>query len=280
MKLVPMKDILEIAGKRGIALGAFEFWSFDSAEDAVSAAEELGVPVILQTGALERDFNGGCKRLRVIAETVAADHDVPVALHYDHGVSYEELLEAADAGYTSIMIDASAKPYAENVELTRRIVELSHRYFISNEAELGVMAGNEGAVSRDKERQTRPEEAESFVHETGVDSLAVAIGTAHGLYTFKPQLNIERLKEIKKVVSVPLVLHGGSGTPDDMVRESIRQGIRKVNICTEFVKAFGAAYTAAQAREGFKYSVPSLFGPAKAAGRALAYSKMKLFALK
>jgi len=119
----------------------------------------------------------------------------------------------------------------------------------------------------------------AFVAATGVDCLAVAIGTAHGLYKFTPKLNIERLKEINAAVDVPLVLHGGSGTPDDMVREAVRNGIRKVNICTEFVKAFGEEYIKTQNLPGFKYSIPGLFAPSKQAGYALARAKMELFAL-
>lgn len=279
MKLVPMKDILLIAEEKGIAVGAFEFWSFDSAQAVVRAANALGLPAILQSGSLERDYAGGCDKLYKIASAVAADYDIPVALHYDHGETFEEVKDAAENGYTSIMIDASHAAFDENVALTQKVVALAKRFGISTESELGILAGAEGGAVSETESQTKPGEAFDFVAQTGVDCLAVAIGTAHGLYRFPPKLNIERLREIDAKVDVPLVLHGGSGTPGDMVREAVRHGIRKVNICTEFVKAFGEAYAAAQARPGFNYNVPGLFGPSREAGYALAKAKMKLFAL-
>jgi len=280
MKLVPMKDILLIAEEKGIAIGAFEFWSFDSAQAVVRAANDLGLPVILQSGGLERDYAGGCGKLYQIASAVAADYDIPVALHYDHGETFDEVRDAAENGYTSIMIDASHAPFEENAALTQKTVELAKRFGISTESELGILAGAEGNVVSEAESQTKPGEAADFVAQTGIDCLAVAIGTAHGLYQFAPRLNIERLREINAAVDVPLVLHGGSGTPDEMVREAVKNGIRKVNICTEFVKAFGEAYVATQSQPGFKYNVPGLFTPSREAGYALAKAKMELFALR
>jgi len=244
----------------------------------IEAAQTLNIPVILQTGSLERDFVGGCKKLYKIAKTVAADYDVPVALHYDHGADYGEVLDAVDSGYTSIMIDASHESFDDNVAVTKKVVELARRNYVSSEAELGVMAGSEGHLKSDIENQTKPQEAFDFVRATGVDCLAVAIGTAHGLYRYKPSLNIERLKEIRNLVDVPLVLHGGSATPDGMVQEAVRNGICKVNICTEFVQAFGMQYIETQRQEGFRYSVPALFAPSKKAGYELALKKMRLFA--
>ena len=128
--------------------------------------------------------------------------------------------------------------------------------------------------------QTDPEEAKIFVDETGIDILAIAIGTVHGFYTFEPKINIERLKKIADLVSIPLVLHGGSGTPKESVVESIQYGIAKVNICTEFIAAMGKAYTQAQQTEGFKYNVLSLFDAGRTAGKALASEKIKLFSCK
>ena len=280
MALVTMKEMLVTAREKGYAIGAFEFWSLDSAQAVVEAAAELNTPVILQAGLIECEFAAGIQNLYKIAKCVADDAPIPVALHLDHAETYEFICRAIDAGFTSVMFDGSALPYAENLEITGRVVEAARRAGVSVEAELGRLAGSEGNISVGEEEamQTDPDEAFAFVRDTGVDALAVAIGTAHGFYTFTPKINISRLKEIAAKVDVPLVLHGGSGTPDDKVAEAIKNGISKVNICTEFVAAFGKAYIQTQQAPGFKYSIPGLFGPSKAAGKKLAYEKIKFFA--
>ncbi|MCL2699485.1 MAG: class II fructose-bisphosphate aldolase [Defluviitaleaceae bacterium] len=280
MALVTMKEMLVTAREKGYAIGAFEFWSLDSAQAVVEAAAELNMPVILQAGLIECEFAAGIQNLYKIAKCVADDAPIPVALHLDHAETYEFICRAIDAGFTSVMFDGSALPYAENLEITGRVVEAARRAGVSVEAELGRLAGSEGNISVGEEEamQTDPDEAFAFVRDTGVDALAVAIGTAHGFYTFTPKINISRLKEIAAKVDVPLVLHGGSGTPDDKVAEAIKNGISKVNICTEFVAAFGKAYIQTQQAPGFKYSIPGLFGPSKAAGKKLAYEKIKFFA--
>jgi len=254
----------------------------DSAQAIVEAAAEQNMPVILQTGKMECKFAGGAKHLARIAKMVADDYDIPVALHADHIEDFDFICECIDAGFTSVMIDASAKPYEENVALTQRVVEVAKKAGVTVESELGRLLGNEGniAVGEEEAAQTDPDQARQFVEETGIDALAVAIGTVHGFYNFEPKINIERLKKIAEKVSVPLVLHGGSGTPDDKVQEAIRNGICKINICTELLAAFGKQYIATQGQPGYKYSIPGLFGPSKEAGKALAASKIKLFSLK
>jgi len=277
-----MKEILVPARAAGYAVGAFEFWSLDSAQAVAESAAELGLSAILQAGLIECEFAGGIKNLYRLAKIVADEFPVKVALHLDHAESYDFVLSALDAGFTSVMIDASALPFEQNAALTRRVVEAARPYGATVEAELGRLAGSEAAlsVSDEEAAQTDPDEAALFVAETGVDALAVAIGTAHGFYKFPPRINIERLKQIAAKVAIPLVLHGGSGTPDDKVAEAVACGIAKVNICTEFVAAFGKQYTATQEQPGFKYSIPSLFGPSKQAGKALATAKMRLFGRK
>jgi len=274
-----MKEILDKARADKYAVGAFEFWSLDSAQAVVEAAEELGCPAILQAGFIECEFAKGIKNLSEIARIVANASSVPVALHLDHAEDYDFILSALDAGFTSVMIDASAMSFEDNVDLTKKVVEAARPCGVTVEAELGKLAGNEGniSVSEEDAAQTDPDEAKKFVELTGIDALAVAIGTAHGFYTFTPKLNISRLKMIAEKVNIPLVLHGGSGTPDDMVVEAVGNGIAKVNVCTEFVAAFGKQYIDTQNQQGFKYSIPGLFGPSKEAGKALVKSKMKLF---
>ncbi len=275
--LVTMKEILTDARKRGYAVGAFEFWSYDSARAVVSAADRLGVPAILQIGHFERDYLDGYRNARRIAEMVAERYPlVPVALHLDHAESYEEIEKALEADFTSVMIDASSLPFEENVAITRKVVELAGKYGASTEAELGTLAGSEGAVEG-TDLQTDPCQAAEFAERTGIDSLAVAIGTAHGFYTKTPEINIGRLREIAGKVAIPLVLHGGSGTPEDKIREAVRNGIAKVNICTEFIAAFGRQISAEQQSPDFRYDVYRLFREGMLAGERLAESRMRLF---
>jgi len=278
MPLTTMKEILVEARKKGYAVGAFEIWSLDSAQAVVEAAQEQEIPVILQAGPLECDFSG-MKNIYRIAKMVAEDASIPVALHADHFQSYEDILRAIDAGFTSVMIDASHLSFKENVKLTKRVANYAKSAEVTVEAELGKVGGCEANIDVDEGEatQTNPEEAAMFVKETGIDALAVAIGTAHGFYKSKPKINIGRLKKIAEKVDIPLVLHGGSGTPDDKVVEAIKCGIAKVNICTEFVAAYGQAYTDIQNSQDFKYNIPLLFGTGKQAGKALAAAKIKLF---
>ena len=279
MPLVTMKEILNEARKGKYALGAFEFWSFDSARAVAESAAELGLPAILQAGLLECGYAGGFKNLYVMAKMASEDFGVSIALHLDHAEEHDIILKALDAGFTSVMIDASAMSYDENVAVTKRVVDAARAYGASVEAELGRLTGSEGnvVIVEEEAAQTDPDEAARFAAETGIDALAVAIGTAHGFYTFTPKLNISRLIEISEKTKIPLVLHGGSGTPDEQVAEAVENGIAKVNICTEFVAAYGKKYIETQNQPGFKYSVPSLFGPSVSTGKELVKSKMELF---
>lgn len=274
-----MKEMLINARANKYAVGAFEFWSLDSAQVITQAAQKFGVPVILQNGDIEAAHAEGYDKLRRIAEIAAEQVDIPVALHLDHAASIGQVREAIDAGYTSVMMDASHCSYEENVELTNIVIEMARPLGISVESELGILAGEEGGRSKSEAEalQTKPEEAVRFVADTGIDALAIAIGTVHGKYTFKPKINIQRLKEIAAVVSIPLVLHGGSDTPEDKIREAVANGIAKVNVCTDFVTAFGREYIRVQAQEGFKYNVPNLFTSAKKAGYELVISKLAIF---
>jgi fructose-bisphosphate aldolase class II len=237
-----------------------------------------GMPAILQAGPLEIKF-AGIENLVRIAIMAAEKSPLKFALHLDHGDSFEMAEAAVNAGFTSIMIDASLLPYKENLELTQKVVAVAYPHGVSVESELGKLSGSEAGktLSEEEAAQTDPDEAQRFVADAGIDALAVAIGTAHGFYKFKPRLNLERLQKISEKVTVPLVLHGGSDTPNDQILQAVDMGIAKVNICTEFVAAFGKDYTAQQAKPDFKYNVPNLFESAKRAGRDLALAKIKLY---
>lgn len=275
--LATMKEMLANARAKKIAVGAFEFWSIDSAFAVAEAANEMDSDAILQIGHYERDYLGGYRNARKAAEMAAEIARRGVALHLDHAEKFDDVLAALDAGFTSVMIDGSALPLSENIRLARRVVETAAKYGASVEAELGRLAGAEGAIENAEEFQTDPAEARQFVAETGVDALAVAIGTAHGFYKSVPKINIARLREIAAQVSIPLVLHGGSGTPEDKVAEAILNGVAKVNICTEFIAAYGKGYVDAQASGQFKCNVPGLFGQGQNRAKELVKSKMRLF---
>lgn len=278
---VPMKKALQIAEERGIALGAFEFWSYEAARAVVTAAEELDIPVILQCGLTEIERMGGVENTVMTAYMAAKDAAVPVVLHLDHATTFELCNECISAGFSSVMIDASALPFEENVALTCRVARRARPFGVTVEGELGRLVGEEGdiIVKGPEAAQTDPDEALEYVTRTGIDCLAVSIGTAHGQYTFEPKLNIERLDRICEKVHLPIVLHGGSGTPNSQVQEAIRHGIRKINICTDIQIAMGKAYIEVQQKKDFKYSAKNLWEPAQEAAKELVTSKMKTFAL-
>lgn len=279
MNFVPMKGILQLAQEKGVAYGGFVFWSYEVAKAASDAATECQVPLILMCGQGEIDMMGGFAGTVATARRACAAAGVPVALHLDHSLSYEACNEAVNAGFSSVMIDKSALPFEENIYETRRVVERAHAAGVTVEAELGRLVGEEGAVAVQgpEAAQTDAQEAKEFVERTGIDALAVSIGTQHGQYRFEPKLNIERLKKIKELVDIPLVLHGGSGTPMAQVQESIKNGICKINICTDIVMAMGEQYLTSQQKEGFRYSTASLFQPANEAAKAVIAEKMRAF---
>ena len=202
------------------------------------AAEEMKSPVIMQTTPSTIKYAGLDYYLAMV-RTAAARASVPVAMHLDHGDSFELAMQALRTGYTSIMIDGSHESFEDNITLTRRVVDACAPSAISVEAELGKVGGKEDDLeAADDSPYTDPQQAKEFAERTEVNSLAVAIGTAHGLYKGIPKLDFDRLSAIRDVVSIPLVLHGASGVPDDAVRESITLGICKVNFATELRIAF------------------------------------------
>ena len=278
MELISMKSILLTAQKNRYAVGAFTFSSLDSAYAIVEAANKADMPVILQVGPLECDY-AGIEELAAIAKFAAKRSAAPIALNLDHGDTIERAEAAIKAGFTSVMIDASKCDYEENIRITKEVVRIASPAGVSVEAELGKIGGAEGLIDVEdiEATQTDPDEAADFVNRTGIDALAVAIGTAHGFYTQAPVLNIARLKNIIAKTNIPIVLHGGSGTPDEQVLEAINNGITKVNINTEFLAAMGKAFVDCQAPAEFRYSVPSLYEPARIAGSNLAHKKIKFF---
>ena len=239
MALVSSKEILLKAQKEGYAVGAFNAENMEMVQAIVAAAEELSSPIIIQTtpGSLQyadTDMFFGM----VNAEAKKAK--VPVALHLDHGNSAELCSKAIFSGYTSIMIDGSKLTFSENVALTKKVVEFAHAMNIPVEGELGTVGGKEDTHEvKDSERSyTDPKEAKEFAEQTGGDFLAVGIGNAHGFYNGVPKLRFDILEQTKSLVTIPIVLHGASGIPDEDVKRSTGLGICKVNFATELRDAF------------------------------------------
>lgn len=237
MSFVTTKQMFAAADKGAYAVGAFNVENMEMVMAVIKAAEEMNAPVILQTTPSTIKY-AGLPLYYANVKTAARQAKVPVALHLDHGNSFSLAMQALRTGYTSIMIDGSHESFEENIALTRRVVDACSASDIPVEAELGKVGGKEDDLDCNDPGYTDPDDAVKFVEETGISSLAVAIGTAHGIYKGEPKLDVGRLSQIRERVSVPLVLHGASGVPDEAVRECIRRGISKVNFATELRIAY------------------------------------------
>jgi tagatose bisphosphate family class II aldolase len=234
MPLVNPLYFLDKAREKGIAIAAFNVHNLETIQAVVEGAAEEKSPVIIQTtpGTLK---HAGIPYVAACVKEAGRLYDIPIALHVDHCPSYQTIVQCIQHGYTSVMIDGSMLPYDENVALVKKVVETAHYAGVAVEGELGRIGGTEDDMVVEDENAffTVPSEAKTFVEDTGIDFLAVAIGTAHGIYKGEPKLQFERLSEIRKTVDVPLVLHGASGVPEASIKEAIRRGITKINIATE-----------------------------------------------
>lgn len=237
MALVTTKEMLLDAQKRSYAVGAFNVENMEMVQAVLAAAEELRAPVIMQTTPSTVKY-AGLDYYYANVKAAAERTDVPVAIHLDHGSSFELAMQALRVGYTSIMIDGSHSVFEENIAVSKRVADACAPSGIPVEAELGKVGGKEDDLDGGAGGYTDPMEAKEFVERTGVTSLAVAIGTAHGVYVGEPKLDLDRLSEVRKVVDIPLVLHGASGLSDEAVMESIKRGICKVNFATELRIAY------------------------------------------
>ncbi|GAB6138765.1 class II fructose-1,6-bisphosphate aldolase [Halanaerobaculum tunisiense] len=234
MSLVNPLSFIRKAQENGVAIPAFNIHNMETVQGVIAGAEEEKSPVMIATtpGTLR---HAGVSCIANIVKTVAEKANIPVALHLDHCSSYEIIVKAIRNGYTSVMIDAAELPYGENVALVKDVVKVARAAGVTVEAELGRIGGTEDdvTVAEREATLTVPKEAKDFVDATGVDTLAVAIGTAHGVYKGEPKLDFDRLSAIEELVDLPLVLHGASGVPSDSVQEAIKRGICKVNVATE-----------------------------------------------
>jgi fructose-bisphosphate aldolase class II len=298
--LVTNKDLMVPARKNGYAIGAFNVQNLESMSAIAEAATEEKSPVIMQITPSVIKY-AGLAYISNLVKTAAQLAPVPVAMHLDHGDSFETAVKCVEAGFSSVMIDGSFLSFEENVAVTKRVVGVAHPKGVSVEAELGKLAGvEERSVAEKDAILTDPEAAMEFVEKTGVDTLAVAIGTSHGAYKFKSEakLDLERLKMISEKISIPLVLHGASsvpqelvgkankygaeltgakGIPEDQYRKAIPLGIAKINIDTDLRLAFTATVREVLTNSPKNFDPRKILGPAREAMKEVAKGKMRLF---
>ena len=278
MSFVSVTELLQKAQEGHYAVGAFNCNNMEIVQAIVAAAEAERAPVIIQAsqGAIKYagvEFIAGLTRL------AAERASVPVALHLDHGTSFNQVMQCIRSGFTSVMIDGSKHSLEDNIALTNKVIEAARPLGISVEAELGKIGGTEDdiTVSALEAMFTDPAEAQRFVQATGVDSLAIAIGTAHGQYKGTPKLDFERLKQITALVNTPIVLHGSSGVPDEALREAISLGVCKVNIDTNIREAFVLAARQVLEANAKEIDPRNVLGPARTAAIAIIREKIRVF---
>src|SRR3989344_1305420 len=300
---VTNRELMQKAMEKKFALGAFNINNMEITQGIISAAKELDAPLILQVSRGAREYAGHTYIMK-IAEAAEKDSGLPIAIHLDHGDSFELCEQAINDGFTSVMIDGSHLPFEENIALTKKVVGCAHAKNVSVEAELGKLigeqfdAGESGKVFASAV-YTNPEQAKEFVERAGCDSLAVAIGTSHGAYKFKaePKLDLERLKKIRRLVKIPLVLHGASsvlpeyveicnkfgaeihgskGVPEKQIAEAVKIGVQKVNIDTDLRIAMTAAIRKSFAEKPAEFDPRKYLGPAREMIKEVVARKIKL----
>jgi fructose-bisphosphate aldolase class II len=278
MSLVSLTELLLDAQKGKYAVGAFNCNNMEIVQAIVAAAEAEKSPVIVQAsqGAIKY---AGIEYIAAMTRLAAEKASVPVALHLDHGTSFAQVMQCVRNSFTSVMIDGSKLALEQNIALTNKVIEAVRPLGVSVEAELGKIGGTEDdiTVSEREALFTDPEEAERFVQETNVDALAIAIGTAHGQYKGIPKLDFERLKEIRKRIEAPIVLHGSSGVPDEAIREAISLGVCKVNIDTNIREAFVAAVRSVLEKAPNEIDPRKALGPAREATIEIVREKIRIF---
>ncbi|HWI66664.1 MAG TPA: class II fructose-1,6-bisphosphate aldolase [Symbiobacteriaceae bacterium] len=278
MPLVPLRTLLDAAEKGNYAVGAFNCNNMEIVQAIVEAADELRSPVIIQAsqGAIKY---AGLHYVVGLAKLAADAATVPVALHLDHGTDYNTVIACIRAGFTSVMFDGSQWPKEENIARTREIVKVAKAVGVSVEGEIGKIGGVEDDISVDeRDAQLTPvADAIEFYEATGVDALAMSFGTAHGHYKLPPKLALDRIEEVHRRTGAYLVMHGGSGVPEDDVRKGIAAGIRKINIDTELREAFLGEVRKQLGEKPNEIDPRKILGPAKSVLKGRLKEKMELF---
>ncbi len=272
-------EMLAKASREGYAVGHFNINNLETIQAILAAAQAKRAPVILGVSKSAIKY-AGLENLTHLVQDMSAHLDMPIALHLDHGPSIELACQCIDAGFTSVMIDASSLPYADNVAATRAVIAYARPRGVSVEAEIGALAGTEDNVSVTEAdaRYTKLEEAISFVADTQVDSLAVAIGTAHGVYHGEPVLDFDRLAAIHRALPrTPLVLHGSSGVAADSLRQAISHGIAKINIDTDLRQAFLGAVKSQMDTNPESVDLRAILGAGRSAIQSVVESKIDIF---
>ena len=264
MPLVSMKEMMIKGKKEGYAIGQFNLNNLEFTQAILQAAQEENSPVICGVSEGAARYMGGFTTVVNIVKGLLHDYKitVPVAIHLDHGSSFEKCKEAIDAGFTSVMIDASHHPFEENIEITKQVVEYARQHNVSVEAELGTVGGQEDDVIADGVIYADPQECKQMVEQTGIDCLAPALGSVHGPYKGEPNLGFTEMEEISQQCDVPLVLHGGTGIPTKDIQRAVSLGTSKINVNTE------SQITSAQAVRDKLNSDPDVYDPRKYLGPA------------
>ncbi|MBZ2174947.1 class II fructose-1,6-bisphosphate aldolase [Schnuerera sp. xch1] len=276
--LVTGKELLQDAHKNNYAVGAFNVNNMEIVQAIIEAAEETNSPVILQASQGGLKY-AGIEYIAELGKLAANKAKVPVVLHLDHGTDFDQVMLCIRHGFTSVMIDGSKHELKENINITKKIIEVAHAVGVSVEAELGKIGGTEDNITVDERDATftDPEEAKLFVEETDVDSLAIAVGTAHGVYKGEPKIDFDRIRTIKGLLNMPLVLHGSSGVPADSIERAVAAGINKINIDTDLRIAFTQAIKDFNKKNPDNIDPRKLLGPAKEAMKEVIKEKMNLF---
>jgi len=276
--LVSGDVILRNAQKNGYACGAFNINNMEILQAIIAAGEAENSPLILQTSESAIRY-AGMDYLAIMALHAAEKTSIPVCLNLDHGLKFETVENCIKMGWSNVMMDASSKPYEENIAITAQVVKMAHEKGVSVEAELGKLVGIEDDVKVDAADAiyTNPDEAADFVAKTGIDSLAVAIGTAHGKYQGEPKLDFERLAAIREKVDIPLVLHGASGLTEAQLKKAISLGICKINIDTDIRVAFSDGIKSVLAKDPNAYDPRTLCTPSRQLMQEVVQKKMRIF---
>lgn len=272
MPLATLREVLQIAERTNSAIPGFNIDNIEIPEAIMEAAEEEQCPVILTIGqgAIQA---GGLRHLPDVVRRIAESSDLPVVMHLDHGASYEQVITCLRASFTSVMYDGSHHPFAENVRESAAVVRAAHAVGVSVECELGAISGVEDGISHQTANLVDLDEVRRFIEVVDCDALAVGIGNAHGIYKGTPNLDFQRLEACRKLGAPPLVLHGGSGIPEDMIKKAISLGIRKINVATEVRLAFMEGLEEALATR----DIYKMYRSAKTATRELARTKIRMF---
>jgi fructose-bisphosphate aldolase, class II len=278
MPLVSMNEFLPKAKANKFAVGQFNMNNLEFAQAITEAAMELNAPFIfgVSEGALKYM---GIEYTVAIAEASAKKSGLPIALHLDHGSSFEVAMKCIRAGFSSVMFDGSHYSFEENIRLTKEVVKAARAMGVSVEGELGTIGGVEDDISVDESdaNLAKPEEAIRFYEETGVDCLAIAVGTAHGMYAGEPNIRYDIIEAVSKAIPVPVVLHGGSGVPDEMIKQSIQVGVGKINVNTENQVACTEAIREVLNKDAKVYDPRKYLTPARKAMVEVVKSKIQLF---